>query len=158
VVLPARGMTGLGIGVSQAEKPMLGKEGIGPPDVVGAGGDPRRAVLCARDFATPPADPAVERCECRAMAVLEVLKPAAQRAVEIPDDLGQDVSRRALGLGPDRVPRFREGRLLNFCRLLVRGRRLPAANRYPRKSKPSSAALTTRVLVGRRVRPACALP
>src|SRR5260370_25640664 len=103
VVLPARGMTGLGIGVSQAEKPMLGKEGMGPPAVVGAAGDARPAVLFARDIAQPPADPAVERCECRAMAVLEVLKPAAQRAVEIPDDLGQAVSRRALGLGPDRV-------------------------------------------------------
>src|SRR6516165_4395698 len=46
---------------------------------------------------------------------------------------------------------------LNFFRLLSRGRRRPSANRYPKKSKPSSAALTTRVLVGCRLRPASAV-
>src|SRR5260370_1402111 len=61
MVLPARGLTGLGIGVSQAEKPMLGKEGIGPPDVVGAAGDPRPAVLFARDVAQPQARSSLDR-------------------------------------------------------------------------------------------------
>jgi hypothetical protein len=157
MVLPARGLTGLGMGVSQAEEPVLGKEGIGPPDVVEAAGDPRLPMLLAHDVAQPPTDPSVERCEGRAVTVLEVFKPAAQRAIEVLDDLGQAVSRCAFGLCPDRVPRLREGRLLNFFRLLARGRRRPAANRYPRKSKPSSCALTNRVLVGCRVRPASAV-
>ena len=117
------------MGVSQAEKPLPGKEGIGPADVVVAAGDPRAPVLLAQNIAQPSADPAVERSECRAVAMLEVFKPAAQRQVEVLDDLGQAVSRGAFGLAPDRIPRFREGRLLNFCRLLARGRRRPAANR-----------------------------
>src|SRR6266550_6177135 len=103
MVLPARGRTGLGMGVSQVEKPVLGKEGIGPPDVVGAAGDPRPAMLFTLDIAQPPTDPAVERGECRAATVLEVFKPAAQRPVKVLDDLGQAVSRRAFGLGPDRI-------------------------------------------------------
>src|SRR5271157_1568365 len=103
MVLPARGLAGLGRGVSQAEKPMLSKEGIGPPDVLGAARDPRAPVLFVQDSAQAPTDPAVERSEYRAVAVLEVFKPAAQRAVEVLDDLGQAVSRCAFGLPPDRI-------------------------------------------------------
>jgi len=91
------------IGVSQAEKPVLGKESIGPLDVIEAAGDPRSPELLAQEIAQPPADPAVKRSERRAMAVLEVFKPAAQRRVEVLDDLGQAVSRCAFGRRPDRI-------------------------------------------------------
>src|ERR1700730_17782360 len=103
MVLPTRGLARLLIGTLQAEEPMFGKEGIGPRDVVGAAGDPRAPVLLARDIAQPPADPAVERRECRALAVLEVVEPAAQRRIEVLDDLEQAVSRGAFGLGPDHI-------------------------------------------------------
>src|SRR6516162_5036680 len=106
MVLPARGLAYLNIGHLQAEKPMFGKEGIGPPDIVEGARDARPAMLFAQDIAQPPSDPPVERCECRAMAMFEVFKPAAQRAVEVLDDLGQAVSRCALGLGPNRVFEF----------------------------------------------------
>src|ERR1700720_3001282 len=103
MVLPARGLNGLGMGVAQAEEPMLGKVGIWPPDVVGASGDPRPTVLFAQDVPQTSADPSVERRERLAMAVLEVFKPAPQRAVGIHDDRGQAGPGRALGLRPDRV-------------------------------------------------------
>src|SRR5215472_12382492 len=103
---PARGLTDLSIGVVQGEKPMFGKEGIGPPDIVEAARDPGAPVLLAQDVAQPSTEPAVERGKSRAVTVFEVLKPAAQRWVEVLDDLGQAVPRRALGLSPDRVFEF----------------------------------------------------
>src|SRR5215469_8917720 len=102
MVLPARGLADLSIGHLQAEKPMFGKEGVRPSDVVEGARDPRPAMLLAQDIAQPPSDPAVERREYRAMAMFEVFKPAAQREVEVGDGLGQAVSRCALGLCPDR--------------------------------------------------------
>ena len=93
MVLPARGLADEDMGVVQAEEPMFGKEGIGPPDIVEAARDPGAPVLLAQDVAQPPTDPAVERCESRAVTVFEVLKPAAQRGVEVLDDLGQAVPR-----------------------------------------------------------------
>src|SRR5882724_953413 len=94
MVLPATGLTGLGMGVTQAVKPLLGKVGIGPPDVVAAAREARAAVAFAQDVPQASAYPSVERRKRRAMAVLEVLEPAPQRAVEIPDDGGQTVPRR----------------------------------------------------------------
>ena len=126
---------------------MLSKEGIGPPDIVIAAGDPRAPVLLAQDVAQPPTDPAVERSEYRAVAVVEVFR----RSVALRFSLIWDKPCPAVRVVLAWIVS------LNFLRLLARGRRRPAANRYPKKSKPSSWALTTRVLVGCRVRPACAV-
>ena len=128
---------------------MFGNEGVGPLDIVVAARDPRPAVLLAQNIAQPPTDPAVERRVCRAMAVLEVFKPAAQRAVEVFNDAGQAVPRCTLGLGPDRV--------LEFLQALVSGPATASLKAIPKKSKPSSVALTTRVLVGCKLRPTSAL-
>src|SRR6516165_4536336 len=62
---PARGLTDLSIGVVQVEKPMFGKESIGPPEIVEGARDPRPAMLFAQDIAQSATDPAVERRECR---------------------------------------------------------------------------------------------
>jgi hypothetical protein len=61
------------MGVVQAEEPVFGKEGIGPPDVVVAATDPLPARPLAQDSAQATTDPAVERRERRALTVLEIL-------------------------------------------------------------------------------------
>ena len=94
---------GRGHGLVQAEEPVFGKEGIGPPDVVVAATDPFPARALAQNVAQAPADPAVERRERRAVTVFEIFEPAPQRPVEIGDDQGQAVCRGSLGLCPDRV-------------------------------------------------------
>src|SRR5882724_2422162 len=57
MVLPATGLTGLGMGVTQAVKPLLGKVGIGPPDVVAAAREARAAVAFAQDVPQASAYP-----------------------------------------------------------------------------------------------------
>src|SRR6266849_1149506 len=90
----------------QAEQPKLGKVGNGPARLIGAVrfGTPSAVAAFAQDASQPAADEAVFHAECRAVAVLEVFKPAPQRAVNVRDDLGHAVSRGPLGLRPDRVP------------------------------------------------------
>src|SRR5215472_17386831 len=91
------------MGAVQAEEPVFGKEGDGPADVVVAAADPFPTPPFAQDVTQPATDPAVERRKRRAVAVLEVFKPAPQRPVEIGDDHGQAVARGPAGFRPDRV-------------------------------------------------------
>src|SRR5437870_1075070 len=76
---PARGLAGQDMGLVQAEKPVFGKEGIGPPDVVMAAADPFAMRPLAQDIAQAARDPTVERRKRRAGAVFEVFEPAPQR-------------------------------------------------------------------------------
>ena len=92
MVLPPRGLTDQGLGRLQGEQPVLGKAGVRPA-LMG-----RRATSSAttRTFAQNTAQthpyPAVERREDPAMAMLELLKPAPQCAVDIGDDHVQAVA------------------------------------------------------------------
>ena len=108
VVLPTRGLTGQGMGLLQAEEPVLGKESIGPTPMIVAvdAGDTPAAQPFAQQASQPTAYPAVQDAEDPAVAVLEVLEPAAQGAVHVGDDLGKAVPRGPLGLGADRVLQF----------------------------------------------------
>src|SRR5262249_44160604 len=98
VVLPARGLTDRGMGLLQAKQPKCGKVGIGPARLVGTicFGTPFPAASFAQDASQPAADKAIFHAECRAIAVLEVFKPAPQRAVHVSDDLGHAMPRGAL--------------------------------------------------------------
>src|SRR6266853_4486097 len=93
----------------QAEQPKLGKVGNGPSRLIGTVrfGTPFPVAAFAQDASQPAADEAIFHAECRGAAVLEVFKPAPQRAVNVRDDLGQAVSRGPLGLRPDRVSELR---------------------------------------------------
>src|SRR5262245_26876290 len=103
MVLPARGLACLGTGCLQAEQPLLGKEGVGPLDLIEPAGEAASPVALAQDGPQPPSYPCIERREGRGTAVLEVLEPSPQRAVHILDDRVQTVPRRSPGLGADRI-------------------------------------------------------
>src|SRR5215813_2314927 len=105
VVLPTRGLTGLGMALLQAVEAMLGKEGIWPSVMIGSvrSGDALTLRLFPQHASQPAADPAVERFEDPAVAVLEVFEPAPQDGIHAGDDLGQALSGGALGLGSDVV-------------------------------------------------------
>src|ERR1700704_6544136 len=92
----------------QAEQPKLGKVGNRPARLIGPArfGTPLPSASLAQDAPQPAAHPAVFHAECRAVAVVEIFKPAPPRPVKVRDDVGQAVSRGALGLRPDRVPEF----------------------------------------------------
>src|ERR1700730_9747027 len=94
------------MGVLQAVDPKRRKVGNRPACLVGTVrfGTPLPATALAQDASQPATDEAVFHAECRSAAVLEVFKPAPQRAVNVRDDLGHAVSRGPLGLRPDRVP------------------------------------------------------
>src|SRR5258708_29099070 len=96
------------MGLLQAKQPERDKVGIGPAGLVGAicFGTPFPAASFTQDASQPAADKAIFHAECRAVAVLEVFKPAPQRPVHVGDDLGHAVPRGSLGLRPDRVPEF----------------------------------------------------
>ena len=70
------------MGFFQAVQPLLGKEGVRPAEAVRATTDAAKAQPPAQDAPQASANPAIQRLERPAMAVLEVLKPAAQRPIQ----------------------------------------------------------------------------
>ena len=96
------------MGLLQAKQPERGKVSVGPARLVGTicFGTPFPMTSFAQDATQPAADKAIFHAECRPVAVLEVFKPAPQRAVHVGDDLGHAMPRGPLGLRPDRVPEF----------------------------------------------------
>src|SRR4249919_2581523 len=103
MVLPLRGLTGQSMGLHQTEQPMIGKEGVGPSQMVPAAGSASAVFAPAQDRAQALAYPAVQTLECPPPAVLEVREPAPQRPVDVGDDERQRVPRRAAGLRPEGV-------------------------------------------------------
>src|SRR5262249_23494728 len=103
--LPARGLTDRDMGLFQAKQPKRSKVGIGPARLVGTigFGTPFPMTSFAQDASQSATDEAIFHAECRAVAVLEVFKPAPQRPVHVLDNLGHAVSGGPLGLRTDRV-------------------------------------------------------
>ena len=81
------------MGSGQVQRPLLGKEGVGPAVMVPAAAFSTGAF--AQDRTQPHSQPAVDAVERVAVAVLEVLKPPRERPVHIGDD-----ERQALAAGP----------------------------------------------------------
>jgi hypothetical protein len=86
------------MGVSQAEKPEVGKEGIGPAMMFGTSSAPSFAQAFPENASLPHPDPSVQSGERPVMAVLEVFKPAAQGLIQVVDDLSQTRSEGPLRL------------------------------------------------------------
>jgi hypothetical protein len=89
MVSPPRGLTGLNVGSLQTEKPMLGEEGIGPVAIGKAVPGPATSGTFQEEGPKAAADEAVQLREDPPSAMFEVLKPAAKRAIQRDDDLGQ---------------------------------------------------------------------
>ena len=77
------------MGLLQTEKPMLGEEGIGPVSIGKAVPGPAPLGTFQEEGPKAAADEAVQLRENPPFAVFEVLKPAAKRAIQRGDDLGQ---------------------------------------------------------------------
>src|SRR3989304_5983265 len=89
MVLPLRGLTDQDMGRCQVEQPLLGKVGIRPAVMVRSSSSSTASLSFAEDTPQTHTDPAVECGEGAAVAVLEVFKPATQRAVDIGHDHAQ---------------------------------------------------------------------
>jgi hypothetical protein len=81
------------MGRLQIKQPMRVKVGIPPALMVGTSAPTSPAFAAAQDAAQPHSDPAIQRRERPAIAVLEVFKPAPQGPVHSLDD-----SREALAV------------------------------------------------------------
>src|SRR5438874_508995 len=102
MVSPPRGLTGRGVGSFQTEEPLRGEEGVGPALIGQAMPGPASPRALLEDGPESAADEAVQLPEDPAAAVLEVLKPAAKRAIQRGDDRGQRVALSPSGPGADR--------------------------------------------------------
>src|SRR3974390_2471014 len=91
---------------NQGEQPALRKVGIGPALMVRPAPRSLSAPPAAQDAAQSHAHPAVQRSERGLMAVIKILKPAHQSAIQIDDGGLQALPVRAPGLGPNRVSKF----------------------------------------------------
>ncbi len=110
------------------EQPSVREESVGPAHVIGmTAAKAWTLFLLAQEGAQPSPHQSVQPFEDRVMGVLEVVEPAAQDRVQTGDDLFEAVAPGPFRLGPDLVPRLREGRLLSLSRLFLRTyRRLPS--------------------------------
>src|SRR5205823_13067478 len=91
------------MGSFQAEKSMVGEEGVGPALMVCPTTPACLLHPLAEETPQTHAYPAVESLERPLVAVLEVFKPAAKRRGEREDDPGETVTGATRSLGPDRL-------------------------------------------------------
>jgi hypothetical protein len=82
---------------------MLDKEGIRPALMVASPPAPLLPLALAQDTSQPHPHPGVQRSEGVSMALLELLKPAPQRAIDVGDDHLQALALGTPRLGPNRV-------------------------------------------------------
>ena len=91
------------MGFYQAEKPMIPKEAVWPAIMIVASTDPVKTHPLAQNTAKAPPHPFVYDRKGPFAAMLEVLEPALQRAVDLHDDHGQALPVAALGFGTDSI-------------------------------------------------------
>ena len=77
------------MGCDQAVQPMLPKEGVSPPLVIGTAPATSAAAAAAEHAAQSHPDPFIQTLEREATAVLEISKPANQGPIQLLDDDGQ---------------------------------------------------------------------
>src|SRR5260221_14177231 len=87
----------------QTVKPLLGEVCVCPCVMVNAPATPSFPLAAAKDAAQAHPRPLVQRAEGRLQAVLEITKPADQRAVDIKNDAPQRFAGRTSGFLADRV-------------------------------------------------------
>ena len=91
------------MGGCQIQQPMLRKEGFRPPTIVHAvAGTSFPFAAAAQEVTQPLTDECIEPCENPRPAVLKVIQPAAQHAVESGDDPVQAHA----GLAGSKLPDF----------------------------------------------------
>src|SRR5688572_10651440 len=100
MVLPARGLTDQNMGLHQRVQPQFGKESVGPALMVSRPATPPSAVTLTQNASQAHSYPSVHRAERGFQAVLEITKPAPQRAIDVGDDARQARAIGPLGLGP----------------------------------------------------------
>jgi hypothetical protein len=91
------------MGLFQAEKSLVGEEGIGPALMVRSTTSALLLHPLAEETPQTHAYPAVESLERPLVAVLEVFKPAAKRRIESRDDHEETAAGSTRGLLPDRL-------------------------------------------------------
>ena len=100
---PTSGLTGRRMGFGQEEKPMFGKESIGPTEMIEPVATSGAPMTSAKDTAQAHSYPAIQRAKGRAMTVLEILKPADQGPIQVRDDRRKALTPHALRLYSDGV-------------------------------------------------------
>jgi hypothetical protein len=78
MVLPLRGLNGLGMGGYQTEQPVLDKVGVRPALVIEASAASSDATTFAKDASQPHPHPFIEGDEDIGVAMFEVFKPAVR--------------------------------------------------------------------------------
>ena len=91
------------MGFYKAEKSTIPKEAVRPAIMIMASTDPVKTRPLAKDTAKAPPHPLIYDREGPFAAMLEVLEPALQRAVELLDDHGQALAVITLGFGTDNI-------------------------------------------------------
>ena len=92
----------------QAIERMRRKECIGPALMIATSPPPGTPMPATQNAAQPHAHPRIEVDEGVTRAVLKVLKPPAQRAIEIVDDDGERLSPVPWGFGAHGVLELRD--------------------------------------------------
>ena len=90
------------MGRYKREQPVLAEESIGPALMIAPASTSPAALAFAEDAAYPHPNPAVQPRKRVLVTVLEILKPAPGRAIDVRDDVLQALTVRALGLAADR--------------------------------------------------------
>src|ERR1700754_181551 len=91
------------MGSPQAEKPLVGEEGVRPAVMVRPSAATLLPLPSAKQTAKTHPDPTVEAPKRPLVGVLEVFKPAAKRGVQLRDDLREAFAGGPFGLRSDRV-------------------------------------------------------
>src|SRR5271169_2411372 len=101
--LPQRGLTRFGVGCYQTLQPTFGKECVRPALMVRSSATSFQSPSSSEDTAQTHSYPAVDESESLWQAMLEVSKPARQRAIHIGDDLRQRVTVRTMSFLADGI-------------------------------------------------------
>jgi hypothetical protein len=103
--------------LTQGDQALGVKEGVGPTLVIAATAATLASATFAQDVSQPASRVTIHSLEDRAIAVLEVFKPALQHPVEVLTDRFQAPPLVAPSLGAER--------LLEFGMLFLRGHFMP---------------------------------